>query len=299
MTTAASPPVVSAPAPAKTHSWWASSLRTSLGYTRTKVGLVITGLILLIAIFGPFLAPHSPSQLVGPPFHGSSGSAILGTDYVGEDVFSRVLAGGRYIVWMATGAALIGVVGGTALGVIAGYSRRWADEAIMRSLDVLLAVPVLVFLLMFIAMLGSSPVLIMFLVGVAWVPTVARTIRAATAEISRREFIEAAQVIGTPRRRILVHDVLPNLMTLILVEFGLRCAWSISLVAVVNYLGFGVSPPRADWGLMVNENVVGAAVQPWAVVAPIVCIALFSIGVSLLADGLSVAISGSDRRTVI
>jgi peptide/nickel transport system permease protein len=236
---------------------------------------------------------------VGRPFEGPSGSFPLGTDYVGEDVFSRVLAGGRFIVWMAVGAGLIGVLGGTALGVVAGYSRKWVDEAIMRSLDVLLAIPVLVFVLMFISMLGSSPVLIMILVGLAWLPTVARTVRAATLEITKREFIEAAEVIGTPRRWILLQDVLPNLMTLILVELGLRCAWSISLVAVINFLGFGVSPPRADWGLMVNENVVGAAVNPWAVVGPIICIALFSIGVSLLADGLSQAISGSDRRTTV
>jgi peptide/nickel transport system permease protein len=197
---------------------------------------------------------------------------------------------------MATSAGLIGVVGGTLLGVAAGYGRRWADELIMRSLDVLLAVPVLVFVLMFISMLGSNPVLITVLVGVAWIPTVARTIRAATLEIVQREFIEAAEVIGTPRRQILVRDVLPNLMTLILVEFGLRCAWSVSLIAVLSYLGFGISPPAADWGLMVNENSIGASVQPWGVVAPIVCIALFSIGVSLLADGLSQAVSGADRR---
>ena len=222
----------------------------------------------------------------------SSGS-ILGTDYVGEDVLSRVLSGGRYVLWMATAAGLIGTLGGTLLGVTAGYGRRWVDEAIMRSLDVLLAVPTLVFTLLFISMLGSSPVLIVILVGIAWMPTVARTIRAATLEIGRREFIEAAEVIGTPRRKILLNDILPNLMTIILVELGLRCAWSISLVSAISFLGFGISPPHSDWGLMINENSVGLSIQPWGVVAPIICIGLFSIGVSLLSDGLSRAVSGS------
>lgn len=279
-------------------SSWILNLRDSLRYGRMRAGLVITGFIVMLAVFGPLVAPHSPTQLVGPPFSAPSSSAPLGTDYVGEDVLSRVLWGGRFVLWMALGAGLIGVVGGTTLGVFAGYSRRSADELIMRSLDVLLAVPVLVFVLLFVSMLGSSPVLIVVLVGVAWMPTVARTIRAATLEISRREFIEAAEVIGTPRRRIVTHDILPNLTTLILVELGLRCAWSIALIAGISYLGFGIAPPRADWGLMINENSIGVAVQPWSVLAPIVCIGLFSVGVSLLADGLSQAVSGIDRTAV-
>jgi peptide/nickel transport system permease protein len=276
-------------------SWWLVSLRHSLHYGRMKAGLAISGFIIAVAVFGPLFAPHSPTELVGPPFHPPGPGFLLGTDYVGEDVFSRVLNGGRYILWMAFLAGLIGTAGGTALGVFAGYSRKWADEAIMRSLDVLLALPAVVFVLLFISMLGSSPLLISVLVGIAWMPTVARTVRAATLEIVHREFIEAAEVLGTPRRQILMNDVLPNLMTLVLVEFGLRCAWSVAMVAAMSFLGFGVAPPRADWGLMINENSVGLAQQPWAVIAPVVCIALFSIGISLVADGLSRAVSGIDR----
>lgn len=295
MTATATSYDVGAVGAAPPRSWVVRNLRDSLRYGRTRAGLVITGLIVLVAVLGPLVAPHSPTALVGAPFGGASATAPLGTDYVGEDVLSRVLAGGRFILWMAVASGLIGVAGGTTLGVVAGFSRKWADEAIMRSLDVLLAVPVLVFVLLFISMLGPSPVLIVVLVGVAWMPTVSRTVRAATLEIAQREFIEAAQVIGTPRRRIVLHELLPNLMTLILVELGLRCAWSVSLVSVISFLGFGISPPRADWGLMINENLIGVSVQPWAVLAPVVCIALFSIGVSLLADGLSQAVSGIDR----
>jgi peptide/nickel transport system permease protein len=281
---------------AELRSWWAAGLKDSWRYGRTRVGLGITLFVVLLAVFGPVFAPHSPTQLVGVPFAGPSSTSPLGTDYVGEDVLSRVLWGGRFVLWMAVAAGLIGTIGGTTLGVIAGYGRKWVDEAIMRSLDVLLAIPVLVFALMFISMLGSSPLLIVVLVGISWMPTVARTVRAATLEIGRREFIEAAEVIGTPRRRILAHDILPNLMTIVLVELGLRIAWSIALVSAISFLGFGISPPRADWGLMINENSIGLAIQPWAVVAPVICIALFSIGVSLLADGLAHAVSGIDRK---
>jgi peptide/nickel transport system permease protein len=277
-------------------SWWRVAIKDSWRYGRTRVGLAITALIVLLAVFGPLLAPHSPTQLVGTSFAPPSSASPLGTDYVGEDVLSRVLWGGRFVLWMALAAGLIGTIGGATLGIVAGYGRRRVDEAIMRSLDVLLAIPVLVFALLFISMLGSSPALIVVLVGISWMPTVARTVRAATLEIGRREFIEAAEVIGTPRRVILVHDILPNLMTIILVELGLRIAWSIALVSAISFLGFGISPPRADWGLMINENSIGLAVQPWAVVAPVICIALFSIGVSLLADGLGQAVSGIDRK---
>jgi peptide/nickel transport system permease protein len=145
-------------------------------------------------------------------------------------------------------------------------------------------------------MLGSKPLLIVILVGLSWMPAVARTVRAATSDIVHREFVEAAEVIGTPRRKVLANEVLPNLMTLVLVELGLRIAWSIAVVAAISYLGFGISPPKADWGLMINENSAGLSIQPWALVAPIVCIAGFSIGMSLLADGLSRAVSGTDRR---
>lgn len=296
MTATAAPPEVSTPQEADLRSWWAVGLKDSWQYGRTRVGLAITVLIVLLAVFGPLLAPHSPTQLVGPPFAGPSSSSPLGTDYVGEDVLSRVLNGGRFVLWMAVAAGLIGTIGGTTLGITAGYGRKWVDEAIMRSLDVLLAIPVIVFALLFISMLGSSPLLIVVLVGISWMPTVARTVRAATLEIGRREFIEAAEVVGTPRRQILAYDILPNLMTIILVELGLRIAWSISLVSAISFLGFGISPPHSDWGLMINENSIGLAIQPWAVVAPVVCIALFSIGVSLLADGLAQAVSGIDRK---
>jgi peptide/nickel transport system permease protein len=250
----------------------------------------------LLALVGPVIAPHSPTQLVGIPFQAPSRGAPLGTDYVGEDVLSRVLSGGRSVLWMAIGAGLIGAIVGSTLGVIAGYGGKWFDEPIMRSLDVLLAVPVMMFVLLFIAMLGSSRGFIMVLVGVAWVPSVARTIRAATLELAEREFIQAAKVIGTPRWQILLHDVLPNLLSLAVVELGVRCAWSVSLVSVISFLGFGLSPPNVDWGLMSNENRIGIGVQPWGVVAPVVCIALFSVGVNLMADGLGRAVSGVERR---
>ncbi len=113
----------------------------------------------------------------------------------------------------------------------------------------------------------------MALVALSWVPQVARVARGVTAEVAHREYVQAAEAIGLPRRRILFREVLPNVATPLMVEYGLRLTWSIAVIAAVSFLGFGIQPPNADWGLMINENRVGITVQPWAVVGPALCIA--------------------------
>jgi peptide/nickel transport system permease protein len=157
----------------------------------------------------------------------------------------------------------------------------------MRVLDVILAFPQLVLVLLFVAMLGQSPWLIALLVGVGWAPSVARITRGLALQIVKREFIEAVQLIGLTRARILLREILPNIATPLLVEYGLRMTWSIGVVAAVSFLGFGVQPPNADWGLMINENRNGLVIAPWGVVLPVVLIALFTIGTNLLAEGIS------------
>ena len=115
-------------------------------------------------------------------------------------------------------------------------------------------------------------------------------------EVVHREYIESAEVIGLSRRRILAREVLPNVTTPLLVEFGLRLTWSIAIIAAISFLGFGIQPPNADWGLMINENRNGLTVQPWPVIVPALCIALFAIGTNFMAEGVSRTIAGIDRR---
>ena len=181
--------------------------------------------------------------------------------------------------------------------MVAAYSRNLLDDVIMRTLDVLYAFPYIVLVLLFVSLLGSHVWLIVLLVALGWVPGVARTTRGITLEACTREFVEAAEVLGVPRRTILRREVLPNLTTPLLVEFALRLTWAVGVIAALSFLGFGVQPPASDWGLMINENRNGLVVNPWGVLAPIACIAVFAIGTNLLADGIARTIAGTDRGT--
>jgi len=271
------------------------TLRQAWRFGRTRVGVVLLVLVVVLAFVGPYVAPHSPSEFVSTPFAKPSSEAVLGADYLGRDVLSRILWGGRSILWMAFAATTIGVFAGAALGMIAGYARSALDDWIMRSLDVLLAFPGIVLAILFISMLGPKPWLIVVLVAAVWIPGVARVCRGVTLETVSREYIDVAEVLGTPRRRIIVREILPNVMTPLLVEYGLRLTWSIAAIAAISFLGFGIQPPAADWGLMINENRTGLTLQPWAVIIPIVTIALLTIATNLIAEGLSRSIAGVDR----
>ncbi len=271
-------------------------LLNSWHYGRTKLGLLLTIFILGVALIGPWFAPHGPGDFVAAPYMKTAAGAPLGTDYLGHDVLTRILYGGRSILWMAFSATSIGVAIGVSLGLIAGYARNLLDDAIMRTLDIVYAFPNIVLVLLFVSMLGHKLWLIVLLVAWAWVPGVARVTRGITTEAVTREYVEAAEVLGVPRRRILFREVLPNLLTPFLVEYGLRLTWAIGAIAAISFLGFGIQPPNTDWGLMINENRNGLTVQPWGVVFPILAIAAFTIGTNLITEGISRAVAGIDRQ---
>jgi len=270
-------------------------LAASWRHGRTRVGLALVVLVVLLALVGPLAAPHAPDAFVGIPSQSPSGRFPLGTDYLGHDVLSRVLWGGRSVVWMAFAAASLGVGLGALAGMLAAYSRGGVDDVLMRGMDVVLAFPQIVFVLLFVSLLGPRLWLIVLMVALSWVPQVARVARGITAEVIHREYVESAELLGLPRRRILVREILPNVTTPLGVEYGLRLTWSIALIAAVSFLGFGIQPPNADWGLMINENRDILTVQPWAVIVPALCIALFAVGVNLVTEGFARAVAGIDR----
>lgn len=271
-----------------------SLLRATLRLRQVQIGVVILLGVVAVAVIGPWVAPHSPTEFVGIPFTGRSGDAFLGTDYLGRDVLSRVLYGGRSVIWMALAAGTLGVLIGAAVGLLAGYTGGRFDSLVMRALDVLTAFPQLVLLVLFVSMLGPSKLLIVVLVAIAWIPGVARVTRGITTTLVTREYVEACEVMGYSRASILAGEVLPNLAGPLLVEYGLRVTWSIAVIAAASFLGLGVQAPTADWGLMINENRDGLIAQPWAVAAPVIMIALFTVGANLIADGLGQVIAGDD-----
>ncbi|MFW5416827.1 ABC transporter permease [Nocardiopsis sp. CNT-189] len=269
--------------------------RTAWRYHRTKIGVVLTAAVLLVAAVGPFVSPYSPTAMAGTPNATGIDGALFGTDDVGRDVFSRFLHGGYTLVAIAVLSALAGVAAGAVIGIVAGYLRNWADEVLMRTNDMLLAFPQLVLALLLLSILGPQVWLIVVIIAVSHANRVARVVREATLKVVEQDFVKSAEAIGLPRWRIMASEILPNITSPLLVELGLRITYSVGTIATLSFLGMGLQPPTADWGLMINEGRVAITVQPWAVVLPVVAVAVLTIGANLITDGLSRASIGIDR----
>jgi peptide/nickel transport system permease protein len=271
-------------------------LHRALRLRQCRIGLALSGLVVLIALVGPWVAPHSPTEFVGAPFTADAADAMLGTDNIGRDAVSRFLCGGRSLLVLAALSTILGVVLGTAIGLVAGYTRGWVDELLMRTNDVVLALPQLVLALLCITIIGPKQWLLVLAIGVTHAPRVARVMRAATLDVAQRDFVMAVQAMGVPMRRILSSEILPNVTGPLMVELGLRFTFSIGLVASLSFLGLGLQPPAADWGLMINENRIGLTVQPWAVLLPVLAIGVLTVGTNLVADAVAQASAGIDRE---
>jgi peptide/nickel transport system permease protein len=279
-------------------SEWLMTIRDAWRMGRTKVGAGIFACIVLLAVVGPWIAPYSPTEFVAPPYSSPSPPKMwLGSDYIGHDVLTRVLYGGRTVIVLALAATVIGLGLGVTLGLITGYARRWIDESVMRILDVVLAFPQIVLTLLFVSIIGPRLWLIVLMVGISHAPRIARVCRAATLEVAQRDFVHAAEALGVARRKIVFNEILPSVTSPLLVEFGLRLTYSIGLIAALSFLGFGLQPPAADWGLMINENRIGIVIQPWPVFVPVLLIGILTIGTNLIADGLGRALIGIERDT--
>jgi peptide/nickel transport system permease protein len=278
--------------PAIPHGRRLPNLRKAIAFRRTQIGIAIVLVLAFVAIFGPFLAPKSPTGFVASPYAQPSSSATLGTDYIGRDVLSRFLWGGRSVLGLALAATALGVLSGIGIGLIAAYARSWLDNVVMRLMDVLMAFPPVIFALLVVSTVGTKIWLLIVTVAAIHMPRVARLVRGAALEVIERDFVKSAEALGESRTRILLSEILPNITSPLLVEMSLRLTFSIALVASLSFLGFGLQPPAADWGLMISENRNGLSVQPWPVVLPVAAIGLLTIGSSLIADGLSRALVG-------
>jgi peptide/nickel transport system permease protein len=272
-----------------------ANLRRAARSGRGAFGLVVFVVVVAFAVFGPMFAPHVPTDSLTVPLSKPGGAYPLGTDQLGRDVLSRLLAGGRVLLVMAVCATALGVVVGSVAGVTAAYLRGWADGVIMRSVDVVLAFPQLVFALLLVSVAGPKLWLIVLAVGFTHAPAVARVIRSAALDVTERDFVKAVEINGVSSARIMLGEILPNLVTPLMVEIGLRLTYSIGLMAGLGFLGFGQPPPAPNWGLMISENLIGISSNPWAIIAPAVAIALLTIGTNTFTDAFSRVAIGADR----
>jgi peptide/nickel transport system permease protein len=249
-----------------------------------RIGLSLLVLVVAVALIGPAFAPHSPDAAIGIPGLGPTGQFPLGTDFEGRDVLSRLLYGGRSTLLLSCAATLLTYMVGLTAGLVAGYVRSFVDPLLMRSVDVLLSFPALLVMLLAVTAFGGGRGVLVVACSLVLFPGVARIVRTATLEASTRGYVEAAVARGESMVSVLRREILPNIIPSIVADMGIRFSWSIILIASVNFLGLGLRPPTADWGLMISENREVLPTNPLSVVAPAVILAILIISVNLLGD---------------
>jgi peptide/nickel transport system permease protein len=274
------------------------SLRRFARHRLALLGVGILAVMIVLAVFAPWIAPYDPTKLDlrairQPP----SAAHLLGTDTVGYDVFSRFVWGARTSLVVGFGAVAVSVVIGTTLGVLAGYYGGWVDQVISRLIDGLLAMPQLLIVAVFVAVVGPSLQSVIIVIALFSWPRIGRIVRGQYLVLREAEFITAARVIGAVDRSILVRHLMPNVLGPLSVAATFYMAQAILLEAALSFLGLGVKPPAPSWGNMVNLATNANTLQnmPWIWVPPALAIALLVLAITFIGDGLRDAV---DPRAV-
>jgi peptide/nickel transport system permease protein len=264
--------------------------RKPLGFA----GLIIILFWILVSIFAPYITPYSPTQFSSDKFASPSPTHPFGTDRWGRDVFTRITAGSRTAFTLALSATLLGLVGGTALGLSAAYFGGWIEEVLGRLMDILMSFPALLIAMFVLGVLGPGTINVIIVIGIAHIPRIGRVARSATLQVKNQEFVEAARVRGESDLYIMGAEILPNILDTLGVEGAIRFAYSIFLSASLGFLGLGVQPPTPDWGLMISESRSYLQIAPWLAIFPALAIASMVLGANFLAEGLE-EVTGGER----
>jgi ABC-type dipeptide/oligopeptide/nickel transport system permease subunit len=271
---------------------WPRFVRTPQGV----VGLAMLAFVLLVAFVGPLIAPHSIEEPIGAPGQSPGAGALLGTDFLGRDVLSRVLHGGVSVLGLSITATVLTYIVGITVGLIAGYSRSLVDPLLMRFVDLMLSFPALLLLLVLVTGAGSGVGILILGVVLVMFPGVARIVRTSTLEASVKGYVEAAVMRGERPSAILTREILPNIISFVLADVGIRFSAAIIFIASLNYLSLGLKPPAADWALMIAENREILSSNVWGVLAPAIMLGLLTISVNLLGDAYARTLGRSRGR---
>lgn len=252
-----------------------------------RIGLGLVLFWLAAAIVGPLLAPYPVGAFVDyEVFSGLSSRFLLGSDYLGRDVLSRLLWGARYTVFLGAGAALLASMTGTALALTASVRGGWVDEVLSRAMDTLISIPSKIFALVMVAAFGSSLGLLLAITAITYVPGNFRIARALAMNVVALDFVTVARARGEGAVHIALREVLPNMLRPLLADFGLRFVFIVLLLSGLSFLGLGVQPPHADLGSLVRENISGITEGAPAIIVPAIAIATLTVGANLLIDAL-------------
>ncbi len=248
------------------------------------IGLILTTMFLFVAIFAPLISPYPMDQIAGDVWQPMSAEHLLGTDNLGRDLLSRMIYGARTTIFIAAVATAISFVLGSVLGFAAAVVGGWLDTLMSRFVDLLMSIPTLIFGLVVLSVLPTTIFTLIMVMGILDSTRVYRLSRAVAADINVMDFVEAAKLRGEGTRWIIFREILPNALSPLISELGLRFIFAVLFLSALSFLGLGVQPPQADWGGMVKENKDGIVFGIPAALIPAAAIAALAISVNLVAD---------------
>ena len=276
-----------------------SAWRAVLASLQGRIGLGVGLIVLFVIVFGRFFTPYPPNEIgVGPATATPNSHHLLGTDSLGRDTLSRLLVGGTHIILIPLIAVTLAWILGGLLGMLGTYKGGGVDTLITRAFDLVMAVPPLVLVLVSIAALGTSNLVLVITIMLVCLPRMGRLVRGATQAVITSEYVASAQARGERTAAILLREVLPNIVSPTVADFALRITYGVIFVATLNFLGLGVQPPNADWGVMVSEGRGFINIDPVATLAPAAAIALLSIALNLIADALTQHVTHGSKEVV-
>ena len=255
-----------------------------------KFGLMVILIYVVVALFAPLIAPHGEAEVFPIPYAPWSSEFIFGTDQIGRDIFSRLIYGARNTVGIAVATTALAFIIGGILGLAAAIARGWLDQLLSRTVDVLMAIPSLIFALVLLSIFGSTVTNLIIIIAVLDSTRVFRLTRAVSINVVVMDYVEAARLRGEGLIWIMRREILPNIMPPLIAEFGLRFCFVFLTIAALSFLGVGIQPPTADWGSMVRENAsliqfaqydIKAGLTP---LLPAAAIALLTVAVNFVVD---------------
>jgi peptide/nickel transport system permease protein len=281
------------PAQSELGLFWRAFSRNPLAV----IGAAIITFLIVVGIFADRIAPYDPDEPhLADKLEGPTATYLMGTDQFGRDILSRVIFGTRVSLVVGAGGTLLALAVGAALGAISGYAGKWADEIIMRAMDIVMAFPFIVLAIALVVLIGTGLANLILVIGILRVPQFARVLRSSVLSLREAEFVTAARTVGQTPLRILARHIMPNALGPLLVLASLSIATAISTESSLSYLGIGIQPPQSTWGTLLADGRRYMLDAPWITTFPGLVLSLTIFGYNLVGDGLRDALDPRTRK---
>jgi len=249
-----------------------------------RIGMLIIIMNLFVSIAAPLLAPYGETALIGDPWETMSAKTLLGTDHLGRDLLTRLIYGARHTILLAILVTALAFCLGTFLAFLAAVLGGWVNQVLSRMVDVLMAFPTLIFALVCLSVMGTSVPVLVWVIAIPAATRVYRLARALAMNINVMDFVEVARIRGERILWIMGREILPNALSPLSAEFGLRFCFVFLFISSLSFLGLGLQPPTADWGGMVRENAGAITYGIYTPLLPAAAIAQLTVGINLVVD---------------